>query len=155
MPQYKIYAGEPMGFPTVPVIVTTAYANHGGYPRGEWFLAIPDDRHSLFALRIVFAFTSFPEGPFQLNEDTVLREALDEAKLRLRRYLFEARDPQNQPSFREADIREDNRNLFMHYWLRGECMDQLERIFRITEFAPLQTDLQHVLELQRPERRDL
>jgi len=151
MAQYKIFAVEPMGFPTVPLIVTAAYTNHGGYPRGEWFLAIPDDADSFFGGRITYSYKSFPQGPFSLSEDVILREALDEAKLRLRRYLFEKRTGGFPiAGFREADVREDNKNLFMHYWLMGQCMTQLERISKATQFQALEMDLHHVLQLPRP-----
>src|SRR5438045_9435018 len=114
MPQYKIYAVEPMNFPTVPLIVTTAYANAGGYPRAEWFVAIPDEQSTFFAQRIRFDVRNFPAGPFQLDEDVMLREALDEASLKLRCFLNERREAAGHVSgFRSPDIREDNTNLFI------------------------------------------
>lgn len=156
MPQYKIYAVEPMGFPTVPLIVTTVYANPGGYPRAEWFLAIPDDESTLFATRIKYSVKSFPPGPFELNEDLMLREALDQATLQLRSYLFKMRKTDSPVSgFRTPDIREENKNLFMHYWIRGECLTQIEKITATTEFVPLKDDLDHVRSLPKLIRTDL
>ena len=65
MPQFKVYAAEIMPMGEVAVIITTAFANAGGYPRAESFLIVPDE---LCANSLAFDVKSFQDSPVELNE---------------------------------------------------------------------------------------
>ncbi len=156
MPQYKVYAVEPLGEASVPIVVTTAYANAGGYPRGEYFVAIPDKECTFFAQRTKFSTTAFPAGGVALNEELILREVLDQALLYLRTYIAKRGItlPPAAHAFR-PEVREDNNNLFVHRWIRGACPDQLVRIAKTTEHQPLYDFIRWVARLDKVDYTDL
>jgi len=156
MPQYKVFAVEPLGDATVPIIVTTAYTNPGGYHNGEYFVAIPDKECTFFAQRTRFSVKAFPPGGTVLDEDFVLREVLDQALLRLRTYVAQ-RGITLPPAVRtfRPDILEDTKSLLVHRWIRGVCQDQLVRIAKTTAHEPLTEFIRWVAGLETTDQTDL
>lgn len=156
MPEFELYTVEPVGIAIIPFIVTAAYTNPGGYPIAEWFLAIPDEKCSFFAQRLRFRVRSFPPGEIELTEQLMIREALEQAKLRLRQYLFETKEAKgSQAYFHSSDVVESNKDFFVHYWIRGQCAEHLEKIADATEHDPLRNFLMGVMSLPKIHCQDL
>ena len=138
MPQFKVYAAEIMPMGEVAVIITTAVANAGGYPRAESFLIVPDEQCTLCANSLAFDVKSFQDSPVELNEEFMLQEALNQASIDLRLNLAKLSKAQGIAiPHASPTIAEDNRNLLVHIWIRGHCFEKLNEIMQKTEFAPL------------------
>jgi hypothetical protein len=88
-PAFRIHLAAPLGFVDTPFIITTAYTNAKGLPRAEWFLVVPQDKGLLFAQRNKLDHKTFPDNRVKFDEELLLNEALDQAKLRLRRHIAE------------------------------------------------------------------
>src|SRR5512147_2698194 len=88
-PTYRVHLAAPLGLIDTPFIVTTAYTTATGQPRAEWFLVIPDGKGMLFSQRNRLDLSTFPDSHVTCDEELLLNEALDQAKLRLRRYILE------------------------------------------------------------------
>jgi hypothetical protein len=157
-PKYKVYLAEPLGFSDSPFIITTAYTNAGGYPMGEWFLVVPkflgdqEGDCNLFARRVLLRQTSVPVGPATFNEEFLLNELLNQAKGRLRTYIFETKGREALPLLaKRPEVIESNANLFVNFRLNrtfGSCLDD---IMNETKCEPLAETLELVL--QWPEFR--
>lgn len=155
MPQHKLYAIEPWDTLAIPFIVTTAYQNLGGYPKAEWFLAVPDSDCTFFARRIRFNIKNFPAGEVELDEAFMLREAFEQAKSQLRVHLAKINVRRNfhvEPS--TLIIREENEDFFVHCWVRNICKDQIANIAQKTEHEPLANFLNWVIDLPQIEVQD-
>jgi len=148
MPKFNVYAGEIAGLGEVAVIITTAYTNAGGYPRAEYFLIIPDDKCTGYAHRLFFDVQSFQDSPIELNEQLMLAEALNQARIDLRLYL--AKSVQGSgialPHAGPAII-EDNSNLLVHLWLRGKCAERIVEVASKTDYPPLKDLLRAIAKL--------
>lgn len=155
-PSYQIYLADPLGFPDNPFIVTTAYSNPGGYPKGEWFLVVPEGQGKLFAQQTRLDHKTFPEGPVVFDEKFLLDDMLRQAKLKLRSYIFET-NGENAPGLvsKRLDVLPSDRNLFVNFWLHGSYRDCLDKIQKKTECGPLAEFLAWVLELPALSIRDI
>lgn len=155
-PQFKFHFVEPFDTILRPFVITTAYANAGGYPKAEWFLVIPDENKSIFCQVTRFNARSFQDSPIVLDEAFMLQEVYQQAELKLRQYVFEKYQARGlleffgTPYFIEAEAK-----ALVHYWLRGECQDQLVRILQHTECEPLRSYLDSIVGLEPIARRDL
>ena len=88
-PSFRVHLADPLGLVDTPFIVTTAYTSATGLPRAEWFLVIPEGKGMLFSQRNRLNLDTFPEGRVTFDEELMLNEALDQATLRLRRYILD------------------------------------------------------------------
>lgn len=84
---FRVHLAAPLGLVETPFIVTTAYTNTAGLPRAEWFLVIPEVKGILFAQRNTLDHKTFPDSRVYFDEELLLNETLDQAVLRLRRYI--------------------------------------------------------------------
>src|SRR3970040_261663 len=91
-PVFRVHLADPLGFVDTPVIVTTAYTTAKGQPRAEWFLVVPESKGLLFAQRNKLDYETFPDSRVKFDEELLLDEALDQARLRLRRYILENKE---------------------------------------------------------------
>lgn len=145
---FQVHVADPIGFEESPFIVTTAYTNPGGYPKGEWFLVVPDGEGNSFAQRLRLEDNAFPEGPVQFDESFLLKEMLSQAKLRLRRYIMETKGKEALPLLaKRMDALPSDPSLFVNFWLRGVFADSLAGIRNMTECDPLRDFLSWVFEL--------
>ena len=144
-PVYRVHVADPLGFADNPFIVTTAYTNAGGYPKGEWFLFVPDGSGVLYAQRTRLDHTTFPAGQVMFDEDFLLNELLEQAKLRLRRHILETQpDRALELLSRRLDALPSSSNLFVNLWMRSNYQAQLIEIGRKTECDPLMEFLRWV-----------
>lgn len=74
----------------------------------------------------------------------MLKAALEEATLAVRRL----------PQGNSAVFLEDSPSIFLTYWIRGECIEQLKRIAKVTGCLALRKDLDRVCQLPRLSRAD-
>ncbi len=137
-PTFRVYLADPLGSVDTPFVVTTAYTTTAGQPRSEWFLVIPEDKGMLFAQRNKLDHTVFPDGRVKFDEDLLLNEALDQAILRLRRYILE-----NKASFaplllaKPIEARPGDHNYLVKLWMRGSYCGCLSEIRAKSECEPL------------------
>ncbi len=86
----------------------------------------------------------------------MLEEALNQARIDLRLHLARTADEKGVvlPHAGPAIV-EDNRNLLVHLWIRGHCVERLHDIARKTEFQPLRDFIGPIISLPRIERHPL
>jgi hypothetical protein len=145
MPQFKVYVAEVMRTRDVAVIITNAFTNPGGYPRAESFLIIPDDECTLYCKSLSFDVKSFKDSPIELNEEFMLQEALNHARIGLSLYLAKLSEEKNIPlPHAGPKITEDKHNLIVSLWVRNYCIESFKEIARKTEFEPLKEFLKIV-----------
>lgn len=135
---FRIHLADPLSLVDTPFIVTTAYTTAGGLARAEWFLVIPEGKGMVFAQLNKLDQQTFPNGPVMFDEECLLNEALDQATLRLRRYIIDnkghfaplllAKPVEMQPS--------DHRHL-VKLWMRGLYCGCLSEIRAKSECPPL------------------
>lgn len=153
MPKYQIFSAKTSRFSEVGVVIVTAFFNAGGYPRGESFLLIPDEKGTIFAKSLRFVVKSFNDSPVELNEDFMLEEALGQARVDLAAYVEE-----EAKSLGEIDVSElikpADVKLLVHLWVRGVCKHLVE-VYRQTECDLLRDVLRPILQLPKISISDL
>jgi hypothetical protein len=137
-PSFRIFITDPLGLVDTPFIVTTAYTTATGLPRAEWFLVIPDGKGILFAQRNTFNHKTFPDSRIKFDEELLLNEVLDQARLRLRRYILENKGS-NAPLFLTAPtgIQPSDHNHLVKLWMRGSYCGCLSEIRAKSECTTL------------------
>lgn len=138
LPTFRLHLAAPLGFVDTPFIITTAYTNAKGFPRAEWFLVVPQDKGLLFAQRNKLDHNAFPDNRVKFDEELLLNEALDQAKLRLRRYIQEnktklsplllATPTETQPA---------DQDYLVKLWMRGSYCGCLSEIRAKSECTAL------------------
>lgn len=151
---YKLFTVEPLGPHDLPLLITTAYRNPGGYLKGEWFIVIPESEAKMLAQATRFSYKDIPADLGQLDESFMQREMLEQAKLRLRTYIHEKKIELGRRQW-EPELRETDKSLFMHLWVRGGYLDVLRNVFHATSCEELRADIQAVSVLEGYDRRDL
>ena len=137
-PTFRVHLADPLGSIDTPFIVTAAYTTAAGLPRSEWFLVVPEDKGILFAQRNKLDHNTFPDNRVKFDEDLLLDEALDQAMLRLRRYILE-----NRESFaplllaKQTEARPSDHNHLVKLWMRGSYCGCLSEIRAKSECEPL------------------
>jgi hypothetical protein len=128
-PTFRVHLAGPLGLVDTPFIVTTAYTTAADLPRAEWFLVVPDGKGMLFAQRNVLDYKTFPEHRVDFDEELLLNEVLDQAMLRLRRYILE-----NKGSFAplllatQSAAQPADHNHLVKLWMRGSYCGCLSEI---------------------------
>lgn len=137
-PTFEVHQTDPLYFVESPFIVTTAYTSPSGYPKGEWFLVIPEDGGKLLRQRTILDCTAFPEAPITFNEAFMLNEVLQQAINRLRTYILEAKgNDAHEYLSKKLEIHPSDPNLLINFWLRDAFVDCLSQIRRESECGPL------------------
>jgi len=155
-PTFRIHMVDPLGFQDMPVIVTTAFTTHNGLPKGEWFLVIPEGEGILFAQRTMLQYPEIPEGPVTFDDAFLLDEVFDQAKLRLRRYIFETKGEEARALLsRPLSVMPSNQNLFVSLWMSNRYRSCLTKIHAKTQCARLSELLGWVLDLPMLDNIDL
>jgi hypothetical protein len=137
-PTFRVNLADPLGSVDTPFIVTTAYATAAGLPRAEWFLVVPEGKGMLFAQRNTLDDKTFPDSHVRLDEELLLDEMLDQAKLRLRRYILE-----NKGSFaplllaKQIEVQPSDHNHLVKVWMRGSYCGCLSEIRAKSECTAL------------------
>lgn len=137
-PDFRVYLADPLGSVDTPFIVTTAYTTSNGLPRSEWFLVVPEDKGMLFAQRNKLDHETFPDSRVKFDEELLLNEALDQALLRLRRYILE-----NKGSFaplllaKPIEAQPNDHNYLVKLWMRGSYCGCLSEIRAKSKCEPL------------------
>ena len=135
---FRIHQADPLGLADIPFIVTSAYTNAAGLPRAEWFLVIPENKGILFSQRNKLDLNSFPEGHIKFDEEFMLNEALDQAKLRLRRYIQESKGSEASLLLATAtNVQVSDINHLVRLWMRGSCCGCLSEMRAKSECAVL------------------
>lgn len=136
LPSFRIHLAAPLGFVDTPFIVTSAYTTTAGLPRAEWFLVVPEDKGLLFAQRNKLDYETFPDSRVKIDEELLLEEALDQARLRLRRYVLE-----NKGDFAplllatQIEVQPSDHNHLVKLWMRGSycgCLSEIRAKSRCT-----------------------
>ena len=154
MAQFHIYAAEVTQLGPVGVLITSAFANAGGFPRAESFLLVPDG-NTIISQKLRFDVTSFKDSPVELTEDFMLGEALQQGKIDLGFFLQERQDvggfppPPNFPKVEKDDL-----NLLVHVWVRGTC-PHLAEVYKRSECGPLKEAVAPILKLPTMRREKL
>jgi hypothetical protein len=154
--QYKLYLIEPIGLATVPFIVTTAYTNPGGYFKGEYFLAIPDQEGFLRAQRFRFNQKSFDIKQATLDENFVLKLVYQRGYGELIKFSRTAAQKHGVALYpRRPEVIETDSDLILSYWMAGTHVKHLSDIGQKTECTELRDHIEWVLTLPDVDKRDL
>jgi hypothetical protein len=137
-PTFRIHLVDPLGLVDTPFIVTTVFTNSAGLPRSEWFLVAPEGKGTLFSQRNKLDHKTFPDGRVKFNEELMLNEALDQAKLRLRRYILENKG-NDAPLLlaTPTGVQPSDHNHLVKLWMRGSYCGCLSEIRAKSECSPL------------------
>lgn len=155
-PSFRVHVADPLGLVDMPFIITSAYTNRGGYPVGEWFLIVPENKKHPFAQRTRLNYKEFPAGTVSFDEEFLFNEMLNQAKLRLHQYILEQKGPEWFSLLaKRLDVLSSNQNLFVNLWLRGGYSECLESIHKKTECEPLADFLEWVCRLPKFTTQDL
>lgn len=136
-PAFRIHLADPLGLVDTPFIVTATYTT-ADMPRSEWFLVVPEGKGLVFAQRNKLDQPHFPNGPMLLDEELLLNEALNQAKLRLRRYIQE-----NKGHFaplllaKQLEVQPAGPHHLAQLWMRGAYCGCLSEIRAKSGCAPL------------------
>jgi hypothetical protein len=87
-PAFRIHLADPLGFTDCPLILTAVYPAKNGLG-AEWFLIIPEGKGSLLSQSSRLEHLPPPDSRLHIDEQLLLDEALDQARVRLRRYVLE------------------------------------------------------------------
>ncbi len=137
-PTYRIHLASSLGLVDTPFIVTSVYATPAGLPRAEWFLVIPEGKGVLFSQRNKLDLNSFPDNRMAFDEEWLLNDALDQARLRLRRYILE-----NKGNFAQIllanpfEIQPGDDNHLVRLWMHGSYCGCLSEIRAKSGCEPL------------------
>jgi hypothetical protein len=155
-PTFRVHLADPLGLVDAPVIVTTAYTTAAGLPRAEWFLLVPEGKGMLFAQRNALAHKTFPDGRVQFDEDLLLNEALDQARLRLRRYIMENKGSHALLLLEKStEVQISDHNHLVKLWMRGSYCGGLSEIRTKSECSALTDTLVWIHGLPMLAMRDL
>lgn len=128
-PTFRIHLAAPLGFVDTPFIITTAYTNAKGFPRTEWFLVVPQDKGLLFAQRNKLDHNTFPDNHVNFDEELLLNEALDQARLRLRRYIQENKAKLSPLLLAtHTEVQPADQDYLVKLWMRGSYCGCLSEI---------------------------
>jgi hypothetical protein len=140
-PTYRIHLADPLGLVDTPFIVTTAYTTATGLPRAEWFLVVPESKCLLFSQRNKLDHLTFPESRIKFDEELLLSSALDQAILRLRRYITENKGSKAMLLLaKHTRVQPADFDHLVKLWMRGSCCGNLSEIRAKSECSAL-TDL--------------
>ena len=137
-PTYRIYLAAPLGLVDTPFIITSVYSTEKGLPRSEWFLVIPEGKGVIFSQRNTLDIGTLSDDLSMIDETLLLDAALDQAKLRLRRYILE-----NKGSFAPLllvaplEVQPCDQDHLVKLWLRGSLCGSLSDIRAKSECTPL------------------
>jgi hypothetical protein len=137
-PTFRVHLADPLGSVDTPFIVTTAYTTAAGLPRAEWFLVVPEDKGILFAQRNTLDHKIFPDSHVKFDEELLLNEMLDQATLRLRRYVFENKG-RLAPLLlsMQIELQHTDHNHLAKLWMRGSYCGCLSEIRAKSECTAL------------------
>lgn len=128
-PTFRLHLAAPLGFVDTPFIITTTYTNTKGLPRAEWFLVVPQDKGILFAQRNKLDHKTFPDNRVKFDEELLLNEALDQAKLRLRRYIQENKTKLSPLLLATpTETQPGDQDYLVKLWMRGSYCGCLSEI---------------------------
>lgn len=153
MPQYKIFSAEVRRFGEPAIIITTAYTNPGGYPRAEYFVLVPDDKHTLLGAQLSFDVKSFKDSPIELNEQLMLDEAMGQARLVLGSYLHKQMEGGALVPLGGPAIVASNQNALVAGQFHG-TFPQLAQVPGMTQLDELKQLLAWVLKLPKITRKE-
>jgi hypothetical protein len=137
-PSFRIHLADPLGLVDTPFIVTTVYSNPGGYPRAEWFLVVPEEKGVLFSQRNTLDHKTFPDSRVKFDEELLLSEMLDQAKLRLRRYILETKgDSARSMLAKQIEVQPVDHDHLVKLWMRGSYCGCLSEIRAKSECTAL------------------
>ena len=127
-PVFRVHLADPLGFVDTPFIVTTAYTARE-VPCAEWFLVVPEDKGLLFAQRNKLDYDSIPDKRLRIDEELLLNEALDQARLRLRRYMVEHKSDLAPYLLATATaVHASDHDHLVKLWMRGSYCGCLSEI---------------------------
>ena len=156
MPTFKVYQIEPLGTAAVPILITTAYTNPGGYFKAEYFLAIPDADPYFKAERFRFNEKTFESKAAVLDEQFMLRLAFQRGKLSLLSFTRAAAQNYDSALYpRNPEVIESDRELLLNYWMTGADTEHLIQIGHETDVEELREYIEWILTLPNVDRRDL
>ena len=145
---YKVYAVEPIGGVGLPVIITSVSSGNGRQWLAEYFILIPDDECSFVSQRITCDSRGVPEEVLKIDSAFMLTEALNQSKMGLFEYLYQREiGAGRQPYIRHPEVKEDNRNLLVSYWMREPCRNQLQEVREQTDCGMLREFLELVCQM--------
>ncbi len=126
---FRVHLADPLGFIDSPLIVTSVYSTASGLPRSEWFLVVPEDKGKLFAQRNKLDLAVFPDTHIEFDEELLLSEALDQARLRLRRYILENKES-TAPMLlaKRTEVQASDQSHLVKLWMRGAycgCLSEM------------------------------
>jgi hypothetical protein len=137
-PTFRVHLTDPLGFVDAPFIVTTAYTTPKEQPRAEWFLVVPEGKGLLFSQRNKLDLQTFPDNRVRFDEDLLLDEALDQARLRLRRYIQEKKEKLSPLLLaKPTELQPSDHNHLVKVWMRGSYCGCLSEIRAKSECAAL------------------
>jgi hypothetical protein len=137
-PTFRVHLTAPHGLVDTPFIVTTVYTTTTGLPRSEWFLVVPEGKGALYAQRNTLDLGTFPDDHVIFDEELLLNEALDQARLKLRQYILEHHE-QSAALLLAAPtaVQASDHYHLVKLWLRGSCCGCLSEIRAKSECSAL------------------
>ncbi len=138
-PTFRVHLADPLGLVDTPFIITTAYTSADGYPKAEWFLVVAEEKGTLFAQRNKLDYQALPDGCVKFDEELLLEEALDQAKLRLRRYILKDKGRLLAPLLlaKPTQMQAADHSHLVKLWMRGSYCGCLSEIRAKSECTPL------------------
>lgn len=128
-PTFRVHLTDPLGFVDTPFIVTTAYTTPKEQPRAEWFLVVPEGKGQLFSQRNKLDLPTFPDNRVRFDEELLLNEALDQARLCLRRHVQEKNDKLAVLLLsKPTDVHPCDQDHLVKVWMRGAYCGCLSEI---------------------------
>ena len=137
-PTFRVHLSAPLGLVDTPFIISTVYSTATGLPRSEWFLVVPEGKGTLFSQRNKLDLEVFPDNHVMLDEELLLNEALDQARLRLRQYIQKS-NAKLAPLLLAAptEVLASDHHHLVKLWMRGSCCGCLSEIRAKSECSPL------------------
>ena len=135
---FRVHLADPLGLVDTPFIVTTAYTTATGLPRAEWFLVVPKGKGLLFSQRNKLDHLTFPDARVKFDDELLLGDALDQAILRLRRYISENKGGDAALLLaKSTKVHASDVNHLVKLWMRGSCCGCLSEMRAKSECAAL------------------
>jgi hypothetical protein len=126
---FRVHLTDPLGFVDSPIIITTAYTTPKELPRSEWFLIVPEGKGLLFSQRSKLDLSTFPEKRMRFDEELLLEDALDQARLRLRKYIQEKKEKLSPLLLaKQTEVQASNQEHLAKVWMRGAYCGSISEI---------------------------
>jgi hypothetical protein len=143
---YRFYSAQVSKIGSRTIIVTSAFANAGGYPRAECFIVIPGRDVVTMFYRLSFDVLSFESSPVNLDEEFMFEQALSQAEIDLSTYIEQRYSKYPQLAPEHPEIKQTDLRFLVSSWVNG-LGSALHDVYDKTEHDELRNALKPLLGL--------